>query len=363
MALTRPILLNVPSFDATQSYTFKFSIPNSSTQIVANKLVIRNQSDNSIVYSQKQETFRYEHIVSQNSLQNGVYYNAVLTVFDAADNESPASVPIQFWCYTLPTVEFTNLPFNNIIRNPSYNFNFQYRQNEGEALNQYRINLYNASRSLVSSSGEIYVQDGTPPYSGTYLFAGFEDNSLYYIEGIAQTINGSIVTTGQHEITVKYTRPDLFTLVELKNNCEGGYVTVKSNIITIEATSNPDPPTFIDNKEVDLTHEGDYVDWSQGYQISGGFVGRLWFRKPNPWSTIWSFSNLEGQSITVKYMQGYENVNSPNLQSYMELKVQSLNGFEYYIYSNYIDILTDNEYYCLWLTRKNNIYQLQLAKV
>ena len=145
------------------------------------------------------------------------------------------------------------------------------------------------------------------------------------------------------------------------NNCEEGYITLKSNIILIDGESNPSPPTYIDDKEVDLTGDGTWVEWNDGYSISGDFLARLWFRKPNPYAQIMQFSNTDGQTITLRYMQGYENVNAPDIQSYVELYVQSVNGYDYYIYSNYIDTLPDTSYYNVWLTRVNDIYQLQFT--
>lgn len=361
MALTRPTLITVPSFDATQPYTFTFVVQSGSAQIVANQLTIRRQSDNQIVYNEKQETFKYEHVVNADELVNGTYYNAVVSVFDADDNQSPTSIPIQFWCYSTPSITFTNIPANNIITNASFNFTFSYAQNEDEALNSYVVNLYNAFQTQIATSGVVYAQNGTPPYNGNYLFAGFEDNTVYYIEIVGTTVNGAIVSTGQIQFTVKYLRPDLFTLIELTNNCEEGYITLKSNIILIDGESNPSPPTYIDDKEVDLTGDETWVEWNDGYSISGDFLARLWFRKPNPYAQIMQFSNTDGQTITLRYMQGYENVNAPDIQSYVELYVQNVNGYDYYIYSNYIDTLPDTSYYNVWLTRVNDIYQLQFT--
>lgn len=363
MALTRPTLIAVPSFDATQSFTFTFTVQSGSSQIVANQLTIRRQSDNTVVYDEKQETFKYEHVVNANELVNGTYYNAVVSVFDAEDNQSPTSIPIQFWCYSTPSVVFTNIPVDSIIANASFNFTFTYTQNEGEVLNSYIINLYNAFQTQVATSGICYAQNGEPPFNGEYLFAGFEDNTTYFIEVVATTINNAIVSTGKQQFTVKYSRPDLFTLVELKNNCDEGYITLRSNIIIIEGTSNPDPPMYIDNKEVDLTNEGSWVEWNDGYNINSNFLARVWFRKPLAYKQILQFTNAQGQTISLKYMQGYESVESSNIQSYVELHVQSIDGIEYYIFSNYIDILPDTDYYNVWLTKVDDIYQLQFVAV
>ena len=363
MSLTRPTLIAVPSFDATQSFTFRFTVQSGSAQIVANQLTIRRQSDNQIVYQERQETFKYEHIVNVDELTNGVYYNADVVVFDADDNQSPTSIPIQFWCYTTPTIEFTNVPLNNIIENASFNFDFTYNQIEGELINSYVINLYNAFQTQIATSGVVYVQNGSPPYEGSYLFAGFEDNTTYFIQITGTTINNAVVSSDKIQFNVNYSRPDLFTLVELTNNCEEGYITLKSNIVLIEGNSNPTPPVYIDNDSVDLTQNNSWVEWNDGYSVSGDFLTRLWFRNPNPYSQILQFTNAQGQTIVMNYMQGYENVNSNESQAYIEVYVQSIDGMEYYIYSNYIDILSSDNWYNVWLTRVNGIYQLQLSAV
>lgn len=363
VTLNRPTLINVPAFDATSPYTFIFTVQGTTAQITENKLIIRDQENNNIVYEEKQETFKYQHTLAENKLTNGKYYNATITIYDGAGNESPPSIPIQFWCYSQPTISFTNLPDNNIIQNASFNFEFQYNQAESEKLNTYIVNLYNSFGTIISTSDVQYASDGTPPFNGNYLVAGLENATVYYIEIIATTINGTQVTTGRIELKVQYLRPDLFTLIELKNNCDEGYISVRSNIILIDGESNPDPPIYIDDKEVDLTAPDSWVEWNEGYSISGDMLTRIWFRKPNPYSEILRFSNANGQTISLSYMQGYEDVNSQEIQSFVEVHVTSVEGVEYYIFSNFIDTLSDTEYYNVWLKRVGNIYQVQLQKV
>ena len=99
-----------------------------------------------------------------------------------------------------------------------------------------------------------------PPTILTYEFGGFTDNTVYYIKGFGSTINGTSIETPLTSITVKYIQPNIFAIVELSQNCTGGYVTVKSNMANIEGTSNPTPPTYIDDEAVDLTQEGSWVN-------------------------------------------------------------------------------------------------------
>lgn len=360
MSLNRPILLTTPSFDATKQKIFLFNVESGGAQIVANQLTIKNQNGNTIVYQEKQQSFRFEHVLPANTLKNGEYYSATVAVYDSLGNESPASLYIQFRCYTSPSIEFVNLPSNNIINNNTYEFQFIYNQEQGERLDNYVMNLYNSSQVLVSTSSVVYVGNGSPPYTGSYLFAGFEDNTVYYLEIIGATINGAVVETGKIQIDISYVKPDLFTLLSLKNNCDEGYISVASNIVLIGSETNPAPPIFIDGKEVDLSGEGNYVDWNSGYSVNGNFLARAWFRNPNVNSQIIQFSNVMGQTIKVTYRNGYENVEASNLQSYVEVYVKSIDGLEYYIYSNYTNILSQLEYYMVYLRRIDNIYEIKL---
>lgn len=362
MGLTRPTLLQVPAFDAKKPYIFQFVVQGAGSQVVANKLTIREQDTNRIVYIEKQETYAYQHIVNANELINGKYYNATLSVFDNQNNESPQSIPIQFYCYTTPVVSFTNLPFNNIITNSSFNFQFTYTQLENEPLNSFIVNLYNDAGIIVASSETQYVENGIPPYNGNYEFEGFANATQYGIEIKCLTINQTEISTGVFKINVNYAKPDIISAIQLTNNCEEGYIYIKSNIIFIEGNSNPVPPIYIDNKEVDLTNPDHWVEWNKGYNISGDFLARIWFRKPNPYSQILEFSNISGQTIKINYMLGYENEQSETMKSYVECYVNYLENASYYIYSNFINTLPDNEYYCMWLKRENNIYKLELGQ-
>ncbi|HAU87633.1 MAG TPA: hypothetical protein DCW90_19720 [Lachnospiraceae bacterium] len=363
MALPRPVLNTQVAFDATQAHTFTFTVYGSGAQITANKLTIRKQSDNSIVYQQKQTTFRFEHNVIANSLTNGNYYNATVTVFDNSGEESAESIPIQFYCYSSPKITLTNFPITAIIDNASFNFEFSYTQSENERLNSYVVNLYDSARLLISTSGTIYVEDGQPPYTGSYLFSGFENTTEYFVEITGATINGTTVTTGLVQFVVRYLNPSIYSQIELENHCREGYITVTSNMVLIEGNTNPDPPIYINNKEIDLRGNGNYVLWNQGYNINGDFTSKIWFRGANPNTTLIRFSNTSGQTITINYREGYKNIEAQNKQAYMEVYVEFLSGSKYYIFSDYLDILPDSSYYCFWLRRINNIYQTYFAIV
>lgn len=364
MALTRPVLLNMAAFDATQQSIFRFNVVGGD-QVVKNRLVIRNNSTDTSVYDEEQTTFRFEHIVPANTLTNGTYYNATVYTFNNSDTSSAASNTIQFYCYTTPVLEFTNISESGVVNNSSYSFDFTYSQNENEPLNSYVINLHNIAGSIISTSGETYVDSTTVPLDLSYTFAGFEDGVGYGVEVIGTTINNTIIRTGIIHFSVVYTRPNVYTLLELRNNCAEGYVNILSNIAIIDGEVIPGPPVFIDNKELDLRQDGQYITWNTGYTIPGDFTGILVGRDFTPYKKIFQMSNINGDIIEINWLQGYENDGDETMKAYaqMNVKMGGDNALWWYtIKSEYIEIPADTQYITLWFRRINNIYELHIAE-
>ena len=314
MALTTPILYSVSAFDATQAQVFNFNILGGN-QVVANTLTIKNNATLATVYSETQTTFKFIHTLPANTLTNGSYYQATLTTKDAQGNVSNVSAPIQFYCYSQPSFAISNMPSGNVITNSSFAFNVVYNQAQGEILNAYVFNLYSASGALISTSNTMYNTATSLPLNISYLFSGFEDNASYSIEVTGITANGTQITTGRIPFTTNYTKPDMFSFLFLTNNCKGGYITIRSNVIGIDGVSNPEVPTYIDNQEVDLRADGSYVEWVEGYTVTDDWTMRLWGRGFTPNSEIFRFSNINGDIITIKYC-------SDGVYCWFELKVK-----------------------------------------
>lgn len=352
MALTKPILYSVSAFDATQEQTFSFNVVGGD-QVVKNKLIITNQSTNSIVYQGVNTTFAFRHILPANTLSNGEYYSAVLITYNANDDASTPSSGIQFYCFTEPTFVFYNMPSGNLITNATYNFEVNYNQNEGELLNTYIFNLYDSHMNLLTSSDMLYVGGVSAlPLVVSYTFTGLDNNTLYYIQAIGQTIHGMKLDTGLVYINVRYEIPNVFSIIDLSNNCEGGYITIQSNLVAINGDSVPSPPIYIDgNTAVDVTGTGDYVIWDTGYNINGNFTASLWGRNFNENSTIITMTDGM-QTLRINYRKDENNL------YYVDLIVQE-SFSSYYIYSNSISVQS-NDNLQIWFRRINSLYEIGL---
>lgn len=355
--LTTPILYSQAAFDATQVHAFTFNVVGGE-QVTQNRLVIINQSTSEVIYRAAQTTYKFEHILPANTLTNGVYYSAYIVTYNANDTASAQSNSIQFYCYSTPSFAFSNLPINNTITNSSYNFQVTYNQAEGELLNSYSFTLYDAQRIQIATSGVQYVgATTTPPTIISYQFTGFIDKTSYYIRCTGQTAQGTQVDTGLIAISVLYTVPSLFSVIELNNNCSGGYVLVKSNLIEIGARSNPTPPVYVDNNTaVDARVAGEYVQWDSGFELSDNFTASLWGRAFNENSNIITMTDDYDNEIIIRYR-----INDDGT-GYADATVAN-GSVRYYIYSASIPKPTEADKIQFWLRRIGYQYSIKLANV
>ena len=292
--LTQPIVNPIAAFDATRQQAITFVVIGGA-QVVGNRLIIRNNQTGEIVYNQIQSSMKLEHILPANSLKNNNFYNAVIYTIDNGNDESVASVPIPFYCYTQPALTIDNIPSSGTIENGTYSFQGNYVQNEGELLNSYRFTLYDSNKTILAQSPLIYYN--TDP-SLTYLFSGMSNNTSYYIELTGETVNSTILTSGVKSFTVRYIQPASFAICDLVNDCENGYIQISSNIVAIDGKSNPTPPKYIDDKEVDLREPDSWVEWDSGFSIKNDFTLRAWGRDFNPYEPIITLSNQQNTSST-----------------------------------------------------------------
>ena len=354
MALTRPILLQQVAFDSSNNQTILFNVSGGS-QVVANILEITDNESGAIVYNETYVSYRLEHIIPANELTNGKYYSARLQTKDSGDNLSPWSNTIQFYCYSTPTINITNMPIGNIINNASFNFEARYNQAQGELLNFYEYHLYDVANDELSSSGTLYVgSTQVPPIDFSYMFSGFDDNATYSIEIEGYTVNGTKCTTGRIAFTTDYVEPNVYALLQLENDCKNGWINVISNISNIEGIANPEPPTYIDDKEIDLIQDGAYVLWNKGFAINGNFTFRVWGRKFN---TNKKIIIMNGQGDLKKFEMNFR---QDEKGTFAECYIYDGMDTPYYCFSNYIPNPNENEQVFIWLRRIDNLYQVKI---
>lgn len=360
MALTKPILNPVSAWDVANGQVFTFNVIGGD-QVVGSVLFINDNNTGTNVLTLP-STLDYKVIVPSNAtgLSNGTYYNAYIKTKNSNGDYSVESNVIQFYCYTTPSWVFGNITSGTTINNSTVVPIVNYSQSEGEALNDYTINLYDSGQNLLSSSGIKYTGSSSSTQSVSFAFYGLEDNTAYYVQALGHTTEGTLLDTGFINFTVSYIAPETFSVLLLRNNCDDGYITYYSLAYAIEGDSNPSPPIYSINAGgigVDLTTPDSWVEYNQNnsnFIITENFTLKAWVINPNLDNTLITLSN-ENSSLSINC----ETYPLDNTQVIAVLIVD--NG--YYIYSNPILKPSDGEVLCIQLRKINNLYEIILGVV
>lgn len=368
MALITPVAQPQNAFDANNTQRFFFTA-SGGDQVRYNKLTIRRQSDNSVVYENMLETFSFYQDVSAETLTNGVQYNFYFNTYDQQGNISENSNVELFWCYTTPTITFTNIPTGNIITSVSYNFKCTYNQIEGEFLESLRFKLYKGN-TLIDSSDTIYSTEA-PPNNFEYTFSELEE-TRYYIEVVGLTVNGTEITSGKIQFDVEYNEPVFYEKLKLKNNANDGNINVYTNLIAIDGYSNKSPQeqVYIDNEMLVLDRYlvnqqtgfvlADYVEWKSGFSIPSSFVMQV-LMKPCLIANIMTIRNTDATLETkIGFKREIPAGESTVKDCFYIRERDYVNNRISVIRSNYVDVINNNSYICLWIKKVGTTWELIL---
>lgn len=350
-----PHLYEISAFDAIQEHVFTFSW--NGNQAMGSKLTICKNENNTQVYSKNSISMKQRFILPPNTLQNGICYNARIEILDSSQNViSDYSNTIVFYCYSTPAFCFSNISDNIIIENSSFTVTLEYTQLEGEPLSQYQVAVYDMNHTVIQSQGIQYLTAPESHLSAT--ITGLENSISYYVRATGKTLNNIELDTGFVRINVKYIQPSIFAFVDLQNIKGKGSISVTSNLITLRGTSNPPESElkFIDGTMVDLTVPGHYIEFSEGFEfsknwsIAGSFLGA----PLNTSILTWDDGDF---SANVIYREGSFQSQNGVKKGYFELQVEFPLGISI-VTSKYFPIITDSTKYTLWITKKDNIYNL-----
>ena len=386
----KPIARPVPAFDASQNYTFLFV--SSGNQITKNRITIRNNATNVIVYQNTITSLKEEHLVPANTLINGTYYNYYINTY-ANDVESLDSNVVQFYCYTQPTLTFSNVSNNGTINSATYSFELTYNQTQDELLDYVYLELYSSSGVLYSTSPKMY-SSATPPIDFSYSFSGFGDNENYQIRAFGKTINDTLISSDLINFTVLYTKPVLFSEIYVTPYCNDGYVEINSNLTLADGESNTDPIIYIRdinsgiNKntlikwgesyvptrgvisawtqplKIDIRFPSQYVRWTKGYNIPSDFEMAIWIQPTFIYRFCEMFKELTNElnGYNMKFVREIP-YGETSVKDYFELSGYNNGVLTVYQRSNYVDIMTTNDDILVWIKKVGQVYTLQLQIV
>lgn len=343
------------SKDASEDFKITYKWSGNNPQQTGNEITVYNNETNDVVYNVTSTNFyKQECTIPANALTNGRLYRITIRVI-CNEGISLASEPILFYCYTTPVLSFRNLIPNQIIENDSFQVELSYQQLEGEELENFYIGLYASNQNEIYKTSVRYDTTNL-----TLTIPGLENNTQYFLKAYGTTITGMEIETASVPVIVRYLEPTLYSLIELDNNCQGGYTTIKSNIVSLRARIYRNgaeiDPSYINGEFVDLRMDTDVLKFAENFVIPDNFTLELkgYGFKRNTAPLIITNGKYR---ISVYYRIGsYDSANGIDM-AYFEVRVE--NEMAYVIYSNYVEVATDNRLIGFMLTRKSNIYDIQ----
>ena len=357
--MPKPVLYAIQAFDATNDHTFTFSF--SGGQIIKTEARIYNNETGALAYSGTCDTAKAQFVLKGGSIKNGnVPYNIEVRVYINGGDTSEYSDKVQFHCITYPTFAFKGLnsTSQNTIKDSNYEVELTYASasGENEQLDSYQYFLYNNQRVMIDSSS-VYYETGK-----TFTLSYLSDDTNYYVRATGSTKNGLALDTGMVSIYSDYEMSSTFLVVDPVNRYRYGDILLKSNIISIEGKSNPDPVDYMTLREnvsgkdrvgVDLTADGSYVLFDENYTIPESFDMELVIMRLVPNARIMT---LKGKNRTVEiYMAQRQFDGDSNEYTYAIMKDVEA---QYTVQSN--RIIYAGGFLTLSMKCENRLYELGL---
>lgn len=341
--MAKPIVSNIESFDAVNNMTVTFTY--SGNQVYKNRLVVTRARNSEIVYDSTITSFKLNHTIPANTLENNTQYYAQIQCFDSNDKESSLSIPMYFYCIKTPEFYFQGIKDNDNIGSSSLELQLYYDQDNEEPLKDYQYFLYDSGKVEILKS-DIY-------YSGdlSYRLTGLEDEKIYYIRAKGDTRNALAIDTGLIKINIKYTIPPVSSLLKVNCDKQRGYMTYTTNLHIIHV-DNPDDYTY-ENDMINLI--GKELTYDYGFNISGDFEVKLKGTHLNRDGLIFEMSNglyTISLSSTIYNSDGEQ-----------RFKLSVKNPIKTYV--KYSDVFylneKDNIEFCI--RRKNDFYKLVVYRI
>ncbi len=342
--MAKPKINKIIPFDARKEYNISMSYIGNMPY--KNRIIIFDANNLSSVYDKTISGISLEHMIPANILTNGKKYAIQGQVFDINGNESALSDKVYFWTASTPLFYFQNINEGDTITTASLYAELVYDQPEWEDIAEFRFQLYDEVKDLLSESDIIYTTDNM-----NYAFRGFENETFYHIRAVGLTVNGIVLDTGYIRIYVKYKNPSDFSNIYAKCNDKNSVVTYATNFTVINPSTSDIPGHddqyeynngFIDLIDKTLVYDRDFI-------INGDFTMSIRGMNMYRTTTILKCSNSNYGFTISSYI--YDN-------GQMKYKLTVPNGVcNYILYSDSI-MPEINDIVTVHVRRINNVYEL-----
>ena len=360
--LPTPTLSLISTFDPSKNNNIYFSY--NGNQIKKKRIVIIDNKTFKTILDKTQLGMKLCYDLPANTIKTG-QYTAQIQVFDFDGNSSELSQPVLFYCYSTPSVSFSN--FTDKINKSSINLSLSYTQAENDSVKEFAFYLYDLQKKIVTKSNNFYSLNDS-----SYTFLGLKNLTTYYVQCKGTSLHNMDFDTGLCEINVNYIVQPNNMLLRLSNNKCEGYIQVDCNIIDVGYIIEGGKPEF-KNGEVILDNKK--VTYISGFDFSDNFSMFIKARKIPLDTTFFGYTTSSGnvelsiKKIALNYYcvlradsvigSYYRYVKLPNIMIVDENSNQIIDENSNVI-SSQVTIDDINNYIIVFeVKRKNNLYNLK----
>lgn len=360
--LPTPTLSLISTFDPSKNNNIYFSY--NGNQIKKKRIVIIDNKTFKTILDNTQLGMKLCYDLPANTIKTG-QYTAQIQVFDFDGNSSELSQPVLFYCYSTPSVSFSN--FTDKINKSSINLSLSYTQAENDSVKEFAFYLYDLQKKIVTKSNNFYSLNDS-----SYTFLGLKNLTTYYVQCKGTSLHNMDFDTGLCEINVNYIVQPNNMLLRLSNNKCEGYIQVDCNIIDVGYIIEGGKPEF-KNGEVILDNKK--VTYISGFDFSDNFSMFVKARKIPLDTTFFGYTTSSGnvelsiKKIALNYYcvlradsvigSYYRYVKLPNIMIIDEKSNQIIDENSNVI-SSQVTIDDINNYIIVFeVKQKNNLYNLK----
>ena len=416
MALINPFINSINAFDATIGTTIYMGVLGGDA-ITKYKFRLYN-NDGSISPFYNSEWIEVQNDVSSQSIRSfpillnsafGLKNNSSYKIEPiTANDEQPNGVVGQqslFQCYATPdltlkyktivdgTSSYEPVTSETVFSSSEVQFRLEVSKDNINSLmrpNNIIVSLYGIDHSghknIVSGPKTIYkfnrnIDEGV--YYLDFSLKGFMVNVDEYGYGLSPqdslfksfeigiefyTVEGMNVSYTLKDLYCYYITIDNPSVFDVFNICDRGVVKLEYSLTSFMGTSNPSPPIFLNEEEVDLSESSSWALWQKYFTLTQPFTLRIWGRKFLEGSIFLATETKNSNNyIDIRYNSEMEDG-----EEYVFISIQSgqttSDGtplFPYYLESNRIlkSSISETTNIFVGVQKQNNLFELDFRTI
>lgn len=353
-SMVAPSIQTINPFDARQTYEASFHLLGA--QSYSNEIIIRQANNLNTAYTMTigngSQVVPSGFQIPGGTLRNGIRYGVRARACSVLGEWSSWSTEVFFYCFSVPTLEISNIPSTNIIGSSSFTATASYTQDEGEGLQSFTFYLYDRNKVLLSSSGLLYNTQNI-----RHTYSSLENGSKYYLRVTGTTVHNMSCDSGFVEVNAEYVRPSSQSALYLTNYPDLGYITVRTNVSVVE----------YDGSDIYYYHNG-WIDlrpkplpYDGGFEINGDFT--MWVKIKDCYKNNNALVKLANPQGGCVYLSSHIDPATGGI--YFRVTATPSDGttitpLDYIVYSEMQPALTDSDEVTICVRREHNIFDIKV---